>query len=382
MKKALPCVIGSVTLLVSILACQIGEPVVQTTPTESVSPQVSPVILQTDLVGEQNALTTLYEEVNPGVVAIWLFDDQSEGVGLGSGWIYDSEGHIVTNNHVVEGVTQFEVHFSSGYKAYGTVVGNDQQSDLAVLKVDVPPEELVPLPLGDSNQLSVGQIVIAIGSPFALENTMTTGVVSALGRTLPSGYGSPDVGYFSTADLIQTDAAINPGNSGGPLLNLNGEVIGVNQSIQTTEYTDYGEPLNMGIGFAISVSIVKKVVPSLIQYGSFEYPYLGISAIDNLSLHEIDLLGLTEYTGAYVIDVVQGGPADNAGVWAGTQPTDIEGLLAGGDLIIGIDGQPVRYFDDILGYLYSHKSPGETVTLTLLRGTDQVDITVTLGIRP
>jgi 2-alkenal reductase len=282
---------------------------------------------------------------------------------------------------VVEGATQVEVDFTSGYKIYGTVIGTDLDSDLAVVKVNAPASELHPLPLGDSDTLSVGQTVIAIGNPFGLSGTMTTGIISALGRTLNSQRDAPGGGFFTAGDIIQTDAAINPGNSGGPLFNLNGEVIGVNRAIRTTNYSDTGEPVNSGIGFAIAINIIKRVTPVLIENGKYDYPYLGISSIDELSLPQIEALGLKSFTGAYVTTVTPNSPADQAGIRAGEEISSA-GLPAGGDLIIAIDGRTIQRFDDLLRYLINNKSPGEDVILTVLREEEQVDVTITLGKRP
>ena len=328
----------------------------------------------------QDTLVALFQRVNPGVVAIKTVGEQAGS--LGSGFVYDTQGHIVTNYHVVEGSKQVEVDFTSGFKTYGTIIGTDLDSDLAVVKVDAPAEELHPLTLGDSDALQVGQTVIAIGNPFGLDSTMTTGIVSALGRTLDSMHATTGGGVFTAGDIIQTDAAINPGNSGGPLFNLGGEVVGVNRAIRTVNSTDTGEPLNSGIGFAVSSNIVKRVVPVLIKVGRFDYPYLGISSMDNLSLPVIEALGLKSQVGAYVTGVAKGGPADKAGIQAGVQPTSMQNLLAGGDLITAIDGRPIQTFDDLLRYLINHKSPGDKVTLTVLRGEQSVDIVVTLDKRP
>jgi 2-alkenal reductase len=272
----------------------------------------------------------------------------------------------------------------SGYKAYGTVIGSDLDSDLAIVKVDVPAEELHPLPLGDSNALKVGQTVIAIGNPFGLNGTMTVGIISALGRTLDSAHATPDGSFFTAGDIIQTDAAINPGNSGGPLFNANGEVIGINRAIRTTNFTTSGEPINSGIGFAVSVNMVKRVAPSLIADGKYDYPYLGISSLPdgNMTLDVIEALGLKSFTGAYVTSIVTGGPADKAGIKAGDTPTKISGLQAGGDLIVAIDGHPVHSFDEMLAYLITNRGPGDTVVLTVLRGDEKVDVSLTLDKRP
>ena len=328
----------------------------------------------------QETLVGLFQNVNPGVVAIKTIGAQ--GGSLGSGFVYDDLGHIVTNYHVVDGSRQVEVDFISGFKVYGTVVGTDLDSDLAVIKVNVPASELHPLTLGDSDALQVGQTVVAIGNPFGLNSSMTVGIVSALGRTLDSLHTSSTGGVFTAGDIIQTDAAINPGNSGGPLFNLNGEVIGINRAIRTVNTTDTGEPLNSGIGFAVSSNIVKRVVPVLIKDGKYNYPFLGISSMNELSLPVIEALGLKSQIGAYVTGIVPGGPADKAGVKAGTKQTSIDGLLAGGDLIIAIDGRPVKTFDQLLSYLITRKAPGDTVVLTILRGEETLDITITLDKRP
>ncbi len=376
-------------LVLSALACQ-----------AITIPALSPAILQTAAPGtaqpavrsqgavlpqtQQEALVSLYEQVSPGIVAIKVTGTASGG-SLGSGFVYDSQGHIITNYHVVAEATnrKVEVDFMSGFKTYGTVIATDLDSDLAVVKVNAPTGELHPLPLGDSDALKVGQTVIAIGNPFGLNGTMTVGIVSALGRTLDSEHTAPGSGQpFTAGDIVQTDAAINPGNSGGPLFNLQGEVIGVNRAIRTTNFTSVGEPVNSGIGFAISSNIVKRVVPILIREGKYDYPYLGISSVSDLSLDEIEALGLKQYTGAYVTDVAPGGPAERAGLRGGSKPTRIANLNAGGDLIIAIDGRPVHQFNDLLAYLITHKSPGDTVTLTVLRGDQKLDITVTLDKRP
>jgi 2-alkenal reductase len=375
-------------LVLTLMACQVtGLTPLQLTASPTAVPQTTLAPLpggQTDLVSQQDRMVGIYNQVSPGVVTIQTSMSDGTPVGLGSGWVYSADGYIVTNQHVVEGADTFEVDFPSGDKAFGTVVGTDLDSDLAVIKVDVPAAVLHPLTLGNSDQLKVGQIVVAIGNPFGLNGTMTTGIVSALGRTLQSNRAAPggSSSYFSAGDIIQTDAALNPGNSGGPLLNLNGEVVGVNRAISTTSTTSTGDPTNSGIGFAISINIVKRVVPYLIQDGKYDYPYLGITSIDDLPLQYLQELGLTQYTGAYVTSVTSGSPADQAGVRGGTQATSIQGLNAGGDLIIAIDGHTVLHFDDLLKYLFNNKSPGEMVVLTVLRGDQTVDLTLTLGKRP
>lgn len=374
-----------VAMSLFLMACQLSQVgALLTAPTSAVLPTLPAAVEPLNNLPtpsnaiQEEVLVALYERVIPGVVAIRNLDAAS----LGSGFVVDREGHVVTNYHVVQDAQRVEVDFTSGYKAYGTVIATDLDSDLAVIKVDAPAEELHPLPLGDSDQLKVGQTVVAIGNPFGLSGTMTVGIISALGRTLESERAAPGGAFFSAGDIIQTDAAINPGNSGGPLFNLRGEVIGVNRAIRTTNFTTTGEPLNSGIGFAISINIVRRVLPVLIQTGHYDYPYLGISAIPELNLAAIEALGLKSFTGAYITQVVPGSPADKAGLRGGDQPTSIQGLEAGGDLIVAIDGREVKRFDDLLRYLLNNKSPGDTVILTVLRGDQKVDISVTLGKRP
>lgn len=368
-------------LVLATLACSLGALPTAAPPEVSVvEPNAPSLPVVKDIPQDQGLLVALFQRVNPGVVAIKTVGAQAGS--LGSGFVYDAQGHIITNYHVVEGSKQVEVDFTSGFKTYGTVIGADLDSDLAVIKVDAPADELHPLPLGDSDALQVGQTVIAIGNPFGLDSTMTVGIISALGRTLDSMHSTSGGGTFTAGDIIQTDAAINPGNSGGPLFNLNGEVVGVNRAIRTVNSTDTGEPLNSGIGFAVSSNIVKRVAPSLIKDGRYDYPYLGISSMDDLSLPVIEALGLKSQVGAYVTSIVPGGPADKAGIRAGDQPTSIQGLLAGGDLIIAIDGKSIQTFDDLLRRLINNKAPGDTVTLTVLRGVEKLDIVVTLAKRP
>lgn len=379
-------------LVLAALACQVGTAAPFTLPqlATPAANQPAPVInTSAQVASQQEAMVSLYQTVSPGVVTIQVIT--ASGGALGSGFVFDAAGHIVTNYHVVSGAAnnKVEVDFMSGFKTYGTVIGVDTDSDLAVIKVDAPAAELHPLTLGDSSTVKVGQTVIAIGNPFGLNGTMTLGIISALGRTLDSEHATPGNGAqggqpFTAGDLIQTDAAINPGNSGGPLFNTNGEVIGVNRAISTTSSTATGEPVNSGIGFAVSSNIIKRVAPILIRDGKIDYPYLGISSTSSLSLDEINALGLKQFTGAYVTDVVKGGPANAAGIKGAdpAQPTSIQGLNAGGDLIVSIDGHPVKQFDDLLAYLITNKGPGDTVVLTVLRGGAQQDITITLGKRP
>jgi 2-alkenal reductase len=328
----------------------------------------------------EDVLVEIYEKSNPGVVAIQVLTDS--GNGLGSGFVIDKDGHIITNFHVIEGVTELEVDFPSGFKTRGEVIGTDTDSDLAVIVVEAPPEELFPLPLGDSSKLKVGQTVVAIGSPFRFNGTMTTGIISSLGRTLDSIREAPGGNFFTAGDIIQTDAAINPGNSGGPLLNVKGEVIGVNRAIRTFNFTSQDDPLNSGIGFAIAINTVKRVVPSLISEGKYDYPYLGISSLSDISLLQQEALQLPRSSGAYVTDVTPDSPADKAGLHGATNHTDFPNLYSGGDLIIAIDGITIQTFSDLLSYLIQEKSPGDTITLTVMRQDQELELDLTLGKRP
>ncbi|MEZ4659290.1 MAG: trypsin-like peptidase domain-containing protein [Caldilineaceae bacterium] len=283
--------------------------------------------------------------------------------GQGSGWIYDSAGHIVTNNHVVENANEITVRFFNGYWADAEVVATDPEADLAVIKV-TPPDgmEWQPLPLANPDDIRVGHMVIALGNPFGLDSTMTTGIVSALGRSQPAGESR-----YTLPDIIQTDAAINPGNSGGPLINLKGEVVGVNFAIQSQVRS------NSGVGFTIPVSIVQRIVPALIENGGYNYPYLGISGQSiNPTVAKAHDMQNTQL-GVYVAEVIRGGPSDEAG---------IVGSEDNGDIVIAIDDQPVGGFEDLVGYLVTETAPGQTVTLTVLRDGEQLQLPVTLGERP
>lgn len=395
-KSALLLVILSI-LGLSILACSVSgvtlpgfsgettqeaaavETEISTQPASEAETQPATYVIPDEIL-LQDTLVELYDRVSRGVVSIQVYSEM--GSGLGSGFVIDKEGHIVTNYHVVQRSDEVEVHFSSGLKVYGQVIGKDLDSDIAVIKVDVDPEALHPLPLGNSDQVRVGQTVVAIGNPYGLTGTMTVGIVSARGRTLDSIRQTATGMFFAAGDIIQTDATINPGNSGGPLLNLNGEVIGINRAIQTSGYTNTGDPINTGIGFAISSNILNLVVPSLIKGESYAYPYLGISSLNDLSLFQAELLGLSQATGAYVVEVVDGGPADEAGVQEATKPTDIPGLFSGGDLIIAIDNREILEFSELLSYMMLNKQPGDEIILTVLRDGEELDLTIILGERP
>jgi 2-alkenal reductase len=328
------------------------------------------------LLDAEATLVDVYRRVSPAVVYIETED------GSGSGFVYDRDGHIITNNHVVEGARRVEVVFSDGRRAEAEVVGRDVDADVAVLRVDVPADKLVVAELGDSSAVEVGQYAIAIGNPYGLQNTMTIGVVSGVGRTIQSDRAVQGSGRYSNPNVIQTDAAINPGNSGGPLLDSSGRVIGINTAIRSATQGVNGQLVNSGVGFAVPINTVKRIVPALIADGRYSYPWLGISSGSELDLQAQAALGLPQGTGVYVTEVTPGGPADDAGIRAGTRNVGLATLRAGGDLIIAVDGQPLRDFADLIGYLVSETEVGQTITFTIIRDGAQMDVQVTLGARP
>ncbi|GAB4539598.1 MAG: hypothetical protein Kow0063_28570 [Anaerolineae bacterium] len=294
--------------------------------------------------------------------------------GEGSGFVWDKEGHIVTNYHVVAGATNVEVRFADGRAVEAEILGTDPDVDLAVLKVDLPADELQPLPLGDSEALLPGQLVLAMGNPFGQEFTMTMGIISAVGRTIRSG-NSP----FSIPEVIQTDAPINPGNSGGPLLDREGRVIGINTQIISSSGA------NAGIGFAVPINIAKQVVPALIEGESFEYAWLGITG-QTLPPEVVEFMKLPADTqGVLVVRVTQDSPADEAGLQGSDKVLVVQGqeYQLGGDIIVAINGEPVREMDDLISYLIKETRPGDEVTLDVIRPSGEREkVTVTLGVRP
>jgi 2-alkenal reductase len=336
---------------------------------------------------EEQVLTSLYERVNPAVVYLAVTTAQSSltlgaGEGNGSGFVIDTQGHIVTNNHVVADASSIEARFADGTVAAARLIGRDPYSDLAVVQVDLPADQLTAIELGDSSQVRPGQKVVAIGNPFGLEGTMTTGIVSAVGRTLPES-ATENGPAFTNPEIIQTDAAINPGNSGGPLLDLKGKVIGVNTAIRSTNGTFGSQPSNSGIGFAVPVNTVKRVAELLIESGRVRYAYLGLSAHSG-SLAEIaDELNLTVTSGVLVTSVTPGSPADDAGIRGGvTNGAARTGSIpAGGDIITAFDSKPVSRFDALVAMLTNYR-PGDTVTLTIVRDGQSRDVQLTLGERP
>ncbi len=298
--------------------------------------------------------------------------------GLGSGFVWDTQGHIVTNNHVVAGASSVSVTFSDGTAVTATVVGSDVNSDLAVLQVNAPASLLKPVTLGDSSGLKVGQFVVAIGNPFGLQGSMSTGIVSALARSLPVGGQQATGPSYAIPDIIQTDAAINPGNSGGVLTDVMGRVVGVTAAIESAANS------SSGVGFAIPSAIVQKVVPVLISGQQYSWPFVGISGTTLLPdvARAMDLPA--GQRGALVVDVLPGSPAAEAGLQGSQQSLNMFGveIPVGGDVIMAINGSPIKTFDDLVGYLANSTQVGQTVTLTILRNGQQQTVQVTLAARP
>jgi 2-alkenal reductase len=358
------------------------------------------------LAGVETAFERVYQQVSPSVVAIRVVQKQTVQIpaipeipgfrffgppgpgtpgrqyryrqGLGSGFVWDKQGDIVTNNHVVDGADRIFVTFSDDTTVPGRLVGTDPSSDLAVIRVDVAPDKLRPVGIADSTRLKVGQLAIAIGNPFGEQNTMTTGIVSAVGRSLPAPDGSSGGPTYTIPDVIQTDAPINPGNSGGVLLDAQGRAIGVTSAIESPV------GVSSGIGFAIPSAIVQRVVPALIQTGHDEHPWLGVSGV-SLTPDLAKAMGLAQdQRGALVVDVSPNSPADAAHLRGSDRPVTIDGEQArvGGDVIVAFDGHPIRSFDDLVAYLVRNTTVGQTARLTVLRGGKEQALTVKLAARP
>ena len=315
-------------------------------------------------------LTLIYNNTRNSVVLIVV--SGPGGDGQGSGFVYDMEGRIITNNHVVEDANEIQVTFIDGTIVEATLVGTDPYSDMAVIEVEVPEYLLSPVEFAPSSGLLVGEQVIALGNPFGLENTMTVGIVSATGRQMDAP------GRYAIIDVIQTDAAINPGNSGGPLLNSEGRVVGMNTAIlsETRQFS--------GIGFAIPSDTILREAPVIIEEGRFDHAYLGISGIDLLP--EIrELMDFDDsIKGALVTDLTEGGPADTAGLKGGDRQETLDWFVIniGGDVIIGVEGKAVRSFYDLVVILERGYRPGDVVTLTVIRDNAVIEIDLELGVRP
>ncbi|MEK6929053.1 MAG: trypsin-like peptidase domain-containing protein [Thermoproteota archaeon] len=330
-------------------------------------------IEETPAYSKNLSLIEIFEKSEPGVVRVNVQrTDQANGTsGVGSGFVFDKKGHIITNSHVVKDVKKVVVTFLDGRSYNAEIIGFDEFTDIGVVKVNADLSLLQPLALGDSSNLKVGEPIAAIGNPFGLSGSMTSGIVSQLGRLLPSGAG------YSIPDVIQTDAAINPGNSGGPLLNMRGEIVGINTAIQsaTGEFT--------GVGFAVPSQTIAKIVPSLIENGKYHHPWIGISGRD-IDPDLAKVLNLKDAVGFLVITVVENSPAAKAGIHGSDETVQVEGVNypIGGDIILSVDGKQVRKIDDILVHLQRAKSVGDEMNLEILRDGRTTNITITLEERP
>lgn len=338
---------------------------------------------------EYMLMTNLYERLSPSVVNINTRTEIPNHEGLlqvnsGSGFVFDKVGHIVTNSHVVKDAVDLTITFNNGYVTDAEIVGVDNYSDLAVLRVNVEPDRLVPIELSDSNFARVGQRAIAIGNPFGLSSSMTSGIISAVGRQLSSSelIGGEEAPGFQNPSIIQVDADINPGNSGGPLLNSEGRLIGVNTAIRSNSGAFEG------IGFAVPSNTVARVVPEIIEKGEVNYPWLGISARsdeDGFGVAGVaEALGLPVTSGIMITSVSEDSPAQIAGLRGGQRFTMVrdQELCVGGDIIIAINDVYVDSIDELLAYLVMYVKPDDMVTLRVVRGEETFDIDVTLQERP
>ena len=350
------------------------------TPTSS-QPEII-VEPEADIKALQSEVEGVYEAVGDSVVNIAVttlsydfFMNPVPQEGTGSGFVYDDQGHIVTNWHVIQDADEIQVAFADGTTLEAEMVGSNPANDLAVIKVEPDGHDLTPVTLGGSDNLRVGQFVVAIGNPFGLEQTVTFGVISSLGRTIQSPEGGRFIG-----EAIQTDAAINPGNSGGPLLNLAGELIGVNAQIVSPSRA------NAGIGFAIPVNTVKRVVPELIQTGDYAHPWMGISFLDLNRWSTILQRAEVEVpdNGVLILEVVPNSPADDAGLQGGDRVAVVGNtrVPVGGDVITAINGEPIRGWSDLNIYLELETRVGETIDMTVLRDGEEVTVPLTLVERP
>ena len=327
----------------------------------------------TRLYSNNLSLIEIFEKSEPGVVRVNVQRSETSDVvnGVGSGFVFDKKGHIITNAHVVKDAKKVVVTFLDGRSYNAEIIGIDEYTDMAVLKVNADLALLRPLLIGDSSNLKVGEAITAIGNPFGLSGSMTSGIVSQLGRLLPSGAG------YSIPDVIQTDAAINPGNSGGPLLNMRGEMVGINTAIQsaTGEFT--------GVGFAIPSQTVAKIIPTLIEKGEYNHPWIGISGRD-IDPDMAKVLELKDAVGFLVVTVVENSPASKAGLIGSEKTIQVGGInyVIGGDIILSVDGIEVRKIADILIHLQRAKTVGDEMVLEILRDNRTTNITIILQERP
>ena len=366
--------IGAIIVIVMFMTLFVSSP-------ELIKPEIvvsnghttSTVGEVTPLYSKNLSLIEIFEKSESGVVRVNVQRNETEEQtnGLGSGFVFDKKGHIITNAHVVDEAKKVVVTFLDGRSYNAEIIGTDEFTDLAVIKVNADLKLLRPLALGDSSNLKVGEPIAAIGNPFGLSGSMTAGIVSQLGRLLPSGSG------YSIPDVIQTDAAINPGNSGGPLLNMRSEVVGINTAIQsvTGEFT--------GIGFAIPSQTIAKIVPTLIEKGEYKHPWIGISGRD-IDPDLAKVLGQKDAVGFLVVTVVENSPASKAGLIGSEKIIEVQGVSfpMGGDIILSVDGIEVRKIDDILIHLQRAKSVGDEMVLEILRDGRTTNITIVLQERP
>jgi len=340
----------------------------------SYSSEIQPVFAQQLQYSENISLVKLFEQSELGVVSISVTKTSAHGdtASAASGFVFDKKGHIITNNHVVENTKKISVTFVDGRSYSAEIVGTDPYADIAVIKLDVNPEKLYPLPIGDSSKLKVGEQVAAIGNPFGLSGSMTSGIVSQLGRLLPVQGSS-----FSIPDVIQTDAAINPGNSGGPLLNMKGQVVGINTAIYSSDGSF------SGVGFSIPSNLVLKIIPTLIKEGEFQHPWVGISSA-NITPDLAELLNLEDAKGVLIMTVVKDSPADKAGLRGSSQTATVDEVeyTIGGDVILSVDGTEVRQVNDLLTHLQREKNVGDTMNLEISRDGKIINIILTLEARP
>ncbi|HUT06926.1 MAG TPA: trypsin-like peptidase domain-containing protein [Nitrosopumilaceae archaeon] len=334
---------------------------------------VSTVGATTPTYSKNLSLIEIFQKSEAGVVRVNVQRTEENLIptGVGSGFVFDKKGHVITNAHVVEDATKVAITFLDGRSYNAEIIGIDKFTDIAVIKVNADLSLLHPLSLGDSSNLQVGEPIAAIGNPFGLSGSMTSGIVSQLGRLLPSGAG------YSIPDVIQTDAAINPGNSGGPLLNMRGEIVGINTAIQsaTGEFT--------GVGFAVPSQTLVKIIPSLIQNGEYKHPWIGISGRD-IDPDLAKVLNLNDAVGFLVVTVVPDSPASKAGLQGSNNIVERDGIqyTIGGDIILSVDGVEVRKISDILIHLQRGKSVGDEIVLEILRDGRTTNFTVALGERP
>ena len=317
------------------------------------------------------SLVEIFEKAEPGVVRVNVQRTEENGGGVGSGFVFDKKGHIITNAHVVKDAKKVVITFLDGRSYNAEIIGIDEYTDIAVVKVNTDLSSLEPVSLGDSSSLKVGEPIAAIGNPFGLSGSMTSGIVSQLGRLLPTD------NQYSIPDVIQTDAAINPGNSGGPLLNMMGGVIGINTAIQS------GTGGFSGVGFAIPSQTVAKIVPTLIEEGEYKHPWIGISGRD-IDPDMAKVMELKDAVGFLVITVIEDSPASKAGLIGSEKTISVEGVdyVVGGDIILAVDGIDVRKIDDILIHLQRAKAIGDEMVLEILRDNRTTNITIILQERP